>query len=206
MENIIWYLVSLGLALVPTGFLLSKYYFKSDIRNQGSGNMGGTNIGRIFGWHWGILVMVVDAGKAILAVYLVSSLPTFQDLGPNQLVFLRTLIGAIVILLNIFNPLFHFKGGKGVAAGAGVLLALKLTTAIVALGAFAVALVIAGLLRGFTSKNVFIGSIAAVITTFFYSLIAGEPGSVTTMFGTLILLVIYTHRKNIKEHFKKNPS
>lgn len=88
-----------------------------DVRKKGSGNIGATNVGRVLGKEWGYLVFMLDALKGWLAVWLAGE---FLQTGDNWTV----VTGMVAVAGHVFSPWLKFKGGKGVATSAGVLLGL----------------------------------------------------------------------------------
>ena len=114
------HIVVLGLAFLlgslPFGFWLGRLK-GVDVRKQGSGNIGATNVGRILGRGWGYLVFVLDFGKGWLGVWVARQWGDPTDLWVVT-------AGLFAVLGHVFTPWVAFRGGKGVATSAGVLLAL----------------------------------------------------------------------------------
>ncbi|MEY5063199.1 MAG: Glycerol-3-phosphate acyltransferase [Verrucomicrobiota bacterium] len=104
------------LGSLPCGYWLARSK-GVDIRKKGSGNIGATNVGRILGKEWGYLVFALDALKGWLAVWLAGE---FLQAGDNWTV----ITGMAAVTGHVFSPWLNFKGGKGVATSAGVLLGL----------------------------------------------------------------------------------
>jgi glycerol-3-phosphate acyltransferase PlsY len=187
---ILWialFIASFLIGGIPTGFLVVRLMRKRDIREQGSGNIGFSNVYRSEGLLPGALVLVVDVGKAFAATYLIALL------FPNHNLF-RLLIGITVILGNVFTPFLKFKGGKGVASALGVSLALNPFASLCALVSFIVAVKL--------SRYMSVGSLVAVsvyllASSLFY--IYTEYDIYTLIFATLIFIVIVIrHISNIK--------
>jgi glycerol-3-phosphate acyltransferase PlsY len=187
---ILWialFIASFLIGGIPTGFLVVRLMRKRDIREQGSGNIGFSNVYRSEGLLPGALVLVVDVGKAFAATYLIALL------FPNHSLF-RLLIGITVILGNVFTPFLKFKGGKGVASALGVSLALNPFASLCALVSFIVAVKL--------SRYMSVGSLVAVsvyllASSLFY--IYTEYDIYTLIFATLIFIVIVIrHISNIK--------
>ena len=190
------------LAVFPTGLALGKFLDGRDIRKLGSGNIGGTNVARVYGWFWGIFVMVLDALKAGLIVSLLESFGPFKDMETTHLFLAQACLGALVILLNIFNPFLGFKGGKGVATGVGVALELDWQIAVLALGAFIIMLA----LHKFKRNDLFKASITGTCAAFVCSLFLHRPLPEIILFALAIPITLFTHRKNIREYiFTKKP-
>ncbi|MEW6336688.1 MAG: glycerol-3-phosphate 1-O-acyltransferase PlsY [Acidobacteriota bacterium] len=115
-----WVLVvgSYLLGSIPTSVWVGRFFFGVDVRTRGSGNAGGTNTLRTLGWGAGIAVMAVDVGKGVVA----AMLPALTQItGPRWLP-VACLIAAVGG--HVFPVFADFRGGKGVATGAGALVVL----------------------------------------------------------------------------------
>jgi glycerol-3-phosphate acyltransferase PlsY len=172
---------------IPTGFLVVRLMRKRDIREQGSGNIGFSNVYRSEGLLPSAIVLVVDVGKAFAATYFIALL------FPHYSLF-RLLIGITVILGNVFSPFLKFKGGKGVASALGVTLALNPFASLCALVAFIFAVKL--------SRYMSVGSLVAVsvyliASSLFYAY--ADYDIYTLIFAVLIFILIVTrHISNIK--------
>ncbi len=167
---------------VPFGLLIAKAKGK-DIRTIGSGNIGATNVLRCLGKPLGITCFVLDVLKGYLPAAL------FPILGETNPEF-ALLFGALSILGHNFPVFLKFKGGKGVATSAGVLLGVAPLA--VGLGILCWAIVF------FISGYVSLGSILAALVVILTGWTAGY-GRVTELALTLLgVLAIYRHRSNIK--------
>jgi glycerol-3-phosphate acyltransferase PlsY len=178
----------------PTGFLIARSR-GVDIRKHGSGNIGATNVLRVLGKKWGYLVFALDAFKGFAAVRL--ALILALALNPNG--FYHELVGIVgglgAILGHTFPVWLRFRGGKGVATSAGVLLGL-MPVAVVSV--FLVWLVLFK-----TTRYVSVASIgAAFALPFFVALylsINMLAGASLLPFSILIAaVVIWRHRSNIQ--------
>ena len=104
-------LFSFLLGSIPFGYLIGR--FKGiDVKESGSGNIGATNVSRVLGKKYGLVVLVPDALKGAVPVFLLGYLG-------NPLT-VRILSGILAILGHCFSPFMGFKGGKGVATSLGV--------------------------------------------------------------------------------------
>lgn len=127
--------MGLALALVlsylagsfPTAVVVGKLFFKRDPRNEGSGNAGGTNAFRVFGWKAGLAVALVDLGKGYLAAAALSALAAGSAGAPPPLARegAMLLCGLAAVAGHVWTVFAGFRGGKGVATAAGVLLAFQ---------------------------------------------------------------------------------
>ena len=100
---------------IPFGLLISRYWLKIDIRQQGSGNIGMTNVMRVGGKLPGLLTFVLDFGKGSVAVLLAKNfIPALVIDIETQKIFL-SLTGVIVVCGHVFSVFLSFKGGKGIS-------------------------------------------------------------------------------------------
>ena len=112
------------LGAIPWALIVGKSFYKVDVREHGSGNLGATNMMRVLGWRAAMSTLVLDVAKGALAVWvagLIVSAATYGALAHEW-----TMIGATLAVMggHSFSPYIGFRGGKGVAAGAGALLVL----------------------------------------------------------------------------------
>ncbi len=110
---------------IPFGWIIYKLTEKKDIRKEGSGNIGAANIYRLKGKFFGILVLLLDASKGMIAVLVAKSI--FKDY-----IFL-TLSALFAVSGHIFSPFLSFRGGKGVATSMGALAVLSIKTFLITL-------------------------------------------------------------------------
>jgi len=183
-------IVSYFIGAIPTGFIFGKIMGK-DIRNEGSGNIGATNVLRVLGTVPGIIVLIIDSGKAFLTLFFLKGI--YFSLS-NNFNFSSTIIfiilGLSILLGNIFNPFLKFKGGKGVAASVGVLLFFN---PILVLCSLIIFLIITALTK-YVSLGSTIAALCAVLLSFF---IEFDPVFSVFIFF-LASFIIYKHRSNIK--------
>ena len=171
------------LGSISTGVVLSRLFAKTDIRSQGSGNAGTTNMLRVLGRKMALLTFIGDMLKGIIAVFIGKWL-----IGGE----LGGLFGVVGAVLGHYYPLyFGFKGGKGIATSFGSLL---FVFPVQALLAFAVFLILVAV-----THYVSVGSIAAAITLPLLIVITRfqEPTLwiITVCIGAS---VVWRHRANIK--------
>lgn len=166
----------------PTGVIVGKTFFQRDIRDYGSGNIGTTNTFRVLGPRAGVFVFLIDFFKGTIATLL----PVFFKLGPH---WLCLIFGLAAILGHAFSIFLKFKGGKAVATSAGFLLGYNLQF-------FGIcALIFFPLL--FLTSMVSLTSLIAVVLIFIASLFFKDL-ALSIMTGTLIILIYWSHRSNIK--------
>lgn len=182
------------LGSIPTGVWSGKIFKGLDLREHGSKSMGATNVFRVLGWQLAIATLIIDIAKGFFAAFIASKI----NLGDTVLSsYQLALIAGLAAVIGHLYPLFAgFKGGKGIATGAGMLLYL----APLELG-FAVLVFILTVL---ISRYVSLGSLLAaaffaisIILERFY--LRYPYGNAMVAFAVLMLIiVIYTHRSNIK--------
>ena len=171
------------LGSISTGVVISKYFAKTDIRTQGSGNAGTTNMLRILGRRLALFTFIGDMLKGIIAVFIGKAL-VGGDLGG--------VLGVLGAVLGHYYPLyFGFKGGKGIATSFGSLL---FVFPLEALLAFAVFLILVA-----ATHYVSLGSVVAAFTLpalLFFT--HGDNMTVCVITACIGVSVIWRHRANIK--------
>ena len=182
--NISIFIISYLLGSIPTGFLAGKFLKNIDLRYIGSGSTGATNVLRNVGKWPALFVFVVDVGKGLIAVKLAESF-TNQD-------FIVVLAGIFAISGHIWPLWLKGKGGKAVATGLGMFLALSWKVGLASLGIFLIVLA--------KYKFVSLSSISAALflpILMFFNL--GNINNPYFIISLLVsLLVIWKHRTNIK--------
>lgn len=197
-------LLSYIVGSIPTSIMLSKWIHGFDIRTKGSGNAGGTNVFRVLGWKYGILVTLVDMGKAVLATTVIArlfwdpTLPFYNKTPFDDFTIIQMICGGAAIVGHIWTMFAGFRGGKGIAAGAGMLIGIAPTEFAISAAVF--------LIVSFMWKYVSLGSIAGAVAfplSLFvrHDIIGDEVHSYKTLIYfslSVALLLIYSHRANIK--------
>lgn len=170
---------------IPFALIIGKTFFDIDIRNHGSGNIGTTNTFRILGKKAGIIVLILDFLKGMIPVYIAMLVNTELPL---------ILVGLCAALGHVYSIFLKFKGGKAVATGAGVILAVQPVIFLILLTAFLITLYI--------FKYVSLGSIVGVTTLFILSLFTDDlTFKLVSLF--LLIIIIYKHLPNIKRIMNK---
>ena len=167
---------------VPVGFLVARAFGGTDIRRQGSGTIGATNVLRTLGWLPAILTLLGDIAKGFCAVSLATALLHGDDRG----------VAAAAVLAVVGNcwPVFlRFRGGKGVATGLGALLALIPWAMIPALLVFLVVVV--------TSRYVSLGSLLGAVGAPFAAMAIGYPTPSVLASLAIAGIVVARHRHNV---------
>lgn len=177
----------------PTGFVVARA-LGIDLRTVGSGNIGATNAFRILGKGPGATVLLVDALKGYLAClgmpYLARRLGWVDPSASTTfLEWMSISAGVAAVLGHNYTCWLKFKGGKGIATSAGVLLAL---VPLAFLGVLLVFLVVFGL-----SRYVSLGSLSAAALLPVITWLTGGSSTLIGMTSSLSALAIYKHRANI---------
>jgi len=182
------------LGSVPSGVWLGRLFKGIDVREHGSKSIGATNVFRVLGAKLAVAVLTLDIAKGFAAAYL-GSLVDLGDtlLTQNQL----AMVGGLAAILGHLFPVFaRFRGGKGVATGAGMLLFLAPLEVSFACIVFAAVLALTGYV-----------SLSSIVGTFFFSLsilleryLFGYPlgDEMVALAIAILLLILYTHRANIE--------
>jgi len=178
---------------IPTAVLVGRWVRRIDIRRHGSGNAGATNAWRVLGWKYGLFVMAIDAGKGALAAAAVPLLPL--GVVPVEAPILAILCGLTAVLGHVFPIFAGFRGGKGVATGAGMLMAVAPVPMGIAVGIFALTVG----LTGRVSAGSILGAASVPLTIALFNLLgdAGYPTLLLSLTGALAVFILFTHRANL---------
>lgn len=170
------------LGSIPFGLLVGKWWAKVDVRQYGSGNIGMTNVLRTAGFVPALFTLIGDVGKGALAVFLAQ-----RFLGDS----FSSLLAGVLAMTGHNWPLFlGFKGGKGVATMAGVLLVFRPLTALV--------LLLIWLAMLFIFRFISLASITVAICLPFILFLTGGDW-VETALGVLVgVVTVYRHQSNIE--------
>ena len=193
-------LVSYLLGSISFAVIFSKLFAKKDVRDEGSGNAGMTNVLRTTGKLPAVLTLVCDLLKAIAAIFI--SRWIFSHLPFNEMVNVGAYIGGIAVVIGHIYPIFfNFRGGKGVLTCAGVFLVLDWKLCLISIAIF----LIVTLLTGYVSLGSILSMAAAPISTLIVGLTlrADVLMTRTVIWQTIFLCIIagisiFMHRSNIK--------
>ena len=192
-------MVAYLLGSIPTGYTAARLIKGIDIREHGSGSTGATNVLRTLGKGPGLLVLLVDTLKGVLAIALVYWMFTFaasRNLVPPSvnpsiwLAWMVALAGLATILGHSKSIWLGFTGGKSVATSLGVLLAMSWQVGLGTLGVFGVVMAL--------SRIVSLSSIAGAIAVSVLMLVLGQPLPYLLFAVAGGLYVIWRHRSNIQ--------
>lgn len=176
------------LGSIPWALVIGKVFYQVDIREKGSGNLGGSNAGRVLGKKAGIIVILLDAFKALLAM-LIS-----YHFFPASFTFIYT--GLACCIGHCFPLFANFKGGKAVATSFGFLLGISILHHQEYLYLIVIPLIFFFLLL-YLYKYVSLASLSSLGIAFIISLLIQEPLNIQISLFILWLFVIYRHQANI---------
>jgi acyl phosphate:glycerol-3-phosphate acyltransferase len=198
--KILLIIASYLLGSFPTGYVICRLRTGSDIRNEGSGSIGGTNVTRTVGTTFGLITIIVDVAKGFLPVMAV------YFFYPKDLILL-IIVTFAAILGHDFSIFLKFKGGKGISSSYGIIAALcifpfvnnaiwlRLLPAIMVLSTWIVVFLI--------SRIVSLASLGAAVALPFSFYFSGYPFQIVIIAILLFILTFIAHRDNIKRLIKK---
>lgn len=199
-----WLIVGLFVAYllgsIPTGVWIGTWIFKKDPRKGGSGAMGATNMFRQFGARAGIPVIIIDVAKGAVAVVTAlwfwskGAAFTATDAADTSAM-LYQLAAALLAVAGHVYPIFAgFRGGKGVATGAGALLVIAPLAALFSALGFLLVLGLTGIVSASSMSAALILPVAVALGA------QGHPPSIPLLLFSIILalFVLFTHRANIQ--------
>ena len=197
MERIICLIIGYVFGLFQTGYIYGKSK-GVDIRQHGSGNAGTTNALRTMGLAAGVITLLGDAFKCILAVVIVKAV--YAQSAADMLPLLGLYAGFGAVLGHNYPFYLKFKGGKGIAATFGLILATDIKMALLCAGIFIAIVAV--------TRYVSVGSMVLAVTFFIQLIVVGQMGGfgiaqnlVIEMYGIGVLFVVsavFQHRANIK--------
>jgi len=185
---------------IPFGYIIGRVVGGIDIRTQGSGNIGATNVARVMGLRWGVAVLVPDALKGLLPVLAVSATMSrlVESVEPGSVVVVHTqvLVGLIAIVGHMYPCWIGLRGGKGVATALGVVVVVGPWATLVAVGVYVLTLA--------TSR---LGSLSSLLASLAFAIVQTvlmvmekhwvERWSLSAFTLAVPFLIIYRHRSNI---------
>lgn len=166
---------------VNLAVLITKFVMKDDVRKKGSGNAGATNVARVFGMKLGVVTLLGDVTKTLIAAFI-------GQLLLNEIGVVLACVGCLIG--HCWPVFFGFKGGKGIAVGAAIIAVTDWRVLIISLSIFAILVAI--------TKMVSVGSIFAALS-FPIALLFFEPtwyNMALAVFAALVVIIL--HRSNIK--------
>ena len=176
-------IVAYFIGSIPTGYWLGLAWKGIDVRKQGSGNLGATNVFRVLGTFPGLLTLAIDILKGWVPVLWT------RHLFPQSLS-LALAAGLAAILGHTTSVFVRFRGGKGVATSAGVFAALLPLPFTAAAVVFAIVFA--------ATRFVSLGSMLAVLTLAASSFMVSAPRPLSWAAVLVAVFVVWTHRSNIQ--------
>ena len=183
---ILWLIVGYLIGSIPWALIIGKTFYGVDIRTKGSGNLGGTNAGRVLGKKAGIIVILLDALKAFLVMVLVNAI------SPEYIRY----AGLAVCIGHCFPVFANFKGGKAVACSAGYILGLALFVTHDIVFTFVYPALVFIIVLCLT-KYMSLASMSGLVTATIMGYLTYKDNSLATLVLLLTLFVIFMHRANI---------
>ncbi|MER2035532.1 glycerol-3-phosphate 1-O-acyltransferase PlsY [Mammaliicoccus vitulinus] len=170
----------------PSGLVLGKLFYKKDIRQFGSGNLGATNTFRVLGKKAGFIVMFLDIFKGFIVVFF----PLWFNVDIPSI-----FVGICAVIGHVFPIFLKFKGGKAVATSAGAVLGVHPVLLIVLAIVFIIIL--------YSTKYVSLSSMIAGIGCVIGAIIIGDLPFLIVSIAIMVILLV-RHQSNIVRIFKGN--
>ncbi|MDD5087870.1 MAG: glycerol-3-phosphate 1-O-acyltransferase PlsY [bacterium] len=171
---------------IPTGILVCRAVKGVDPRTTGSGGMGATNVSRVLGKKWALLVLFADGLKGYVPVWLIA--PLFASASDPKLSAALMTLG--LVIGHIWTPYAGLRGGKGVATGAGAMLALDWRSLLIALGVWGVSFA--------ARRIVSLASICAAVAFPLAMLaLSGRSAFVIGVSAVVSVIIVVAHRGNL---------
>lgn len=183
---ILWLIVGYLIGSIPWALIIGKTFYGVDIRTKGSGNLGGTNAGRVLGKKAGIIVILLDALKAFIVMVLVNAI------SPEYIRY----AGLAVCIGHCFPVFANFKGGKAVACSAGYILGLGLFVTHDVVFTFLYPALVFIIVLCLT-KYMSLASMSGLVMATIMGYLTYKDNSLATLVLLLTLFVIFMHRANI---------
>jgi glycerol-3-phosphate acyltransferase PlsY len=180
--KILYIILGYLLGSIPFAYIIAKKTKNIDIYSMGSGNPGATNVFRVIGKTAGIFTFIADILKGFIPVY-------FATFVCDSL-FYSFVVALVTVLGHMFTVFLKFKGGKGVATGFGVFLALIFWPSLIAFVVFYLIFMVSGYIS--------LGSICATLVFPSVCYFLGYSREVIIFAFCIVLLIIYKHKENIK--------
>jgi glycerol-3-phosphate acyltransferase PlsY len=173
------------LGAVPFSWLIGRLHQGVDIRSTGSGNIGATNLARAIGLGPGMVALLLDAGKGVAAVLFAQWVAGSAEHASA----LPAIAGGLAVIGHNFSPFLRFRGGKGVATGAGVFGTLSPWALVAALVVFIVVVLL--------SRLVSLGSVLAACSLPVAVFLIYDSPSVGLLSMAIAALVVVRHWGNL---------
>jgi acyl phosphate:glycerol-3-phosphate acyltransferase len=185
MNAILAIVLAYAIGSIPTGYIVTRLVAGSDLRGIGSGGIGATNTQRVLGWRWGLIVALADISKGVAAVLVGRWIST------SELVIALCAVAAVVA--HCWPVWLRFRGGKGVATGAGAAFALSLWSL-----PLVPILIIPVLLTRYVSLGSVVAALSAPIIFAILWWTDTAPAEYVLYGVTAAAVVLFKHRGNIE--------
>lgn len=183
---ILWLIVGYLVGSIPWALIIGKLFYGVDIRTKGSGNLGGTNAGRVLGKKAGVAVIILDALKAFIIMIVVNAIsPTYTRY-----------VGLAVCFGHCFPIFAQFKGGKAVACSMGYILGIALFITHDFIFTFLFPLLVFIIVLCLT-KYMSLASMSALLMATLMAYLTYKDNSLAFLVLLLTIFVIFMHRANI---------
>ncbi len=170
-----------GMGSIPFSLLVAMYH-RVDLFKVGSGNLGATNVLRALGWKWGLLVFLLDALKGYI--------PTMLILSSSTNPWIHIGVGLLAVVGHSYSIFAKFKGGKGVATGIGILLALSPDVAVIVLGGALLGIALTRYVAPFS----ILGSVVTPVLLW----VKNYADAYVVCTAIIAMMIIWRHKDNIK--------
>ncbi|MEW5851486.1 MAG: glycerol-3-phosphate 1-O-acyltransferase PlsY [Myxococcota bacterium] len=170
------------LGAVPFGLVLVRWRAHTDVRLAGSGNIGATNVARVAGKGLGVITLLLDAMKGALPV------TAARMLGVGELG--CAVVGAAAFLGHCFPVYLRFKGGKGIATGFGVVLAMRPPVALLAAAVYGITFL--------ATRISSVSSLTALVAVGAAAGFVGLQPELWGLFATMLAVIVVKHIPNIR--------
>lgn len=187
MQILISSLMGYLIGSIPFALVIGKVFYNTDIREHGSGNLGGTNAGRTLGAKAGIAVSILDVLKATIAMIITS-------LFAKEAVIYA---GFFATFGHCFPIFANFRGGKAVSTAFGFLLGINLFITHQLVVQFILPLVIFFVLLFFT-KMVSLSAMLSLVSASIFLFTTQSNYTISIAFSIITIIVIWRHRENIE--------
>lgn len=177
-------LAAYGAGTIPASFLTGRFIYGKDLRRLGSRNLGATNVQRVLGWRAAIPVGLFDVFKGFAPAW------WFPMVDDRTAPWWAVIYGGAAILGHCFSVWVRFRGGKGVATSAGVLVAVAPLAAAVGAAVWLLTLLV--------GRTVSVASIAAALSVPVAGYFMGLDSPIPAFLVLMAVFVVWAHRSNIR--------
>jgi len=190
---IVGIILSYLIGSIPTAYIFGKMIKGIDIRQHGSGNIGATNVFRVLGKKPGIIVLLLDIFKGVIAVVLVSDF-----LGLTEVIH-RVILAVMVVCGHNWTVFLKFKGGKGIATSFGVLIGLTIKIAMIR--SVLIWVVLIWLVCFLTTRIISVSSILAATCLPIIMVLTNQEFVIICLGIMFCIFVVLRHKANISRLF-----